>query len=39
MVGVRGEFVPAGTVAQQLEMFGLDRKSMTQKLSAIGTRI
>lgn len=33
MVGVRGVFVPAGTVAQQLEMFGLDQKSMAEKLA------
>lgn len=31
-VGVDGRFVPAGTVQQQLEMFGLDRESMIRKL-------
>lgn len=32
-VGVDNSFVPAGTSAQQLEMFGLDRASMTAKLT------
>lgn len=31
-VGADGRFVPAGTVQQQLEMFGLDRASMTERL-------
>ncbi len=31
-VGVDGRFVPVGTVAEQLEMFGLDVKGMTAKL-------
>ena len=31
-VGVDGRFVPAGTVQQQLEMFGLDRESLIRKL-------
>lgn len=31
-VGADGKFVPAGTVQQQLEMFGLDRASMTERL-------
>lgn len=31
-VGVRGQFVPAATTQQQLEMFGLDRRSMAQRL-------
>lgn len=33
VVGVDGQFVPAGTVAQQLEMFGLDRASMAARLT------
>lgn len=32
MVGVRGEFVPAATVQQQREMYGLDEGSMARKL-------
>lgn len=31
-VGADGKFVPAGTVQQQLEMFGLDRASMMERL-------
>lgn len=31
-VGADGKFVPAGTVQQQLEMFGLDRISMIKRL-------
>lgn len=31
-VGADGKFVPAGTVQQQLEMFGLDRVSMMERL-------
>ncbi len=31
-VGVDGRFVPVGTVAEQLEMFGLDVKGMTARL-------
>ena len=33
VVGVDGQFVPAGTVAQQLELFGLDRASMAARLT------
>lgn len=33
VVGVDGQFVPAGTVAQQLELFGLDRASMSARLT------
>lgn len=33
VVGVDGQFVPAGTVAQQLELFGLDRASMVARLT------
>lgn len=33
IVGVDGQFVPAGTVAQQLELFGLDRASMAARLT------
>lgn len=33
VVGVDGRFVPAGTVRQQLRMFGLDRASMAERLS------
>lgn len=33
IVGVDGQFVPAGTVAQQLELFGLDRASMSARLT------
>ena len=33
VVGVDNRFVPAGTVAQQLQMFGLDRASMTARLA------
>lgn len=32
MAGVRGQFVPAATVEEQLEMFGLDRRSMERRL-------
>ncbi|MDE6726686.1 MAG: 1-deoxy-D-xylulose-5-phosphate synthase, partial [Oscillospiraceae bacterium] len=32
IVGVDGEFVPAATMEQQLEMFGLDKRSMREKL-------
>lgn len=32
IVGADGRFVPAGTVSQQLQLFGLDRASMTAKL-------
>lgn len=35
IIGVDGRFVPAGSVAQQLEMFGLDRASMTARLNAL----
>lgn len=31
-VGADGRFVPVGTIQQQLEMFGLDRASMTERL-------
>lgn len=31
-VGVDGRFVPAASVSEQLQMFGLDRESMTEKL-------
>ena len=33
-VGADGRFVPAGTVQEQLEMFGLDRASMTERLES-----
>lgn len=33
VVGVDGQFVPAGTVAQQLELFGLDRAAMAARLT------
>ena len=33
VVGVDGQFVPAGTVAQQLELFRLDRASMAARLT------
>lgn len=33
VIGVDGQFVPAGTVAQQLELFGLDRASMAARLT------
>lgn len=33
VVGVDAQFVPAGTVAQQLELFGLDRASMAARLT------
>lgn len=33
VVGADGRFVPAGTSAQQLEMFGLDRASMAARLT------
>lgn len=33
VVGVDGQFVPAGTVAQQLELFGLDKASMAAMLT------
>ena len=32
VAAVDGRFVPAGTVAQQLELFGLDRTSMAERL-------
>lgn len=32
IVGVDGEFVPAGTMEEQLEMYGLDERSMREKL-------
>ncbi len=32
-VGADGRFVPAGTVQQQLELFGLDRAAMTARLA------
>ncbi len=32
-VGADGRFVPVGTIQQQLEMFGLDRASMTGRLT------
>ncbi|MGN0649073.1 MAG: 1-deoxy-D-xylulose-5-phosphate synthase [Oscillospiraceae bacterium] len=32
LVGTDGEFVEAATVTEQLEMFGLDKKSMTDRL-------
>lgn len=35
VVGVDGQFVPAGTVAQQLELFGLDRASMAARLTKL----
>lgn len=35
VVGVDGQFVPAGTVAQQLELFGLDRASMSARLTKL----
>lgn len=35
IVGVDGQFVPAGTVAQQLELFGLDRASMAARLTKL----
>ena len=34
MAGVRGQFVPAASVGEQLEMFGLDRRSMERRLAA-----
>ena len=34
-VGVPGEFVPAATMEEQLEMYGLDVSGMTAKLSSI----
>ena len=33
IVGVDGEFVPAASIEEQLEMYGLDEKSMLEKLS------
>ena len=33
IVGVDGEFVPAASMEEQLEMYGLDEKSMFEKLS------
>ena len=33
IVGVDGEFVPAASMEEQLEMYGLDEKSMLEKLS------
>lgn len=33
-VGADGRFVPAGTVQEQLEMFGLDRASLTERLES-----
>lgn len=33
VVGVDGQFVPAGTVAQQFELFGLDRAAMAARLT------
>ena len=33
IVGVDGQFVPAGSISQQLEMFGLDRAAMCAKLA------
>lgn len=35
VVGVDSQFVPAGTVAQQLGLFGLDRASMTARLTKL----
>lgn len=32
VAAVDGRFVPAGTISQQLELFGLDRASMAEKL-------
>lgn len=32
IVGVDGEFVPAATMDEQLEMYGLDKRSMCEKL-------
>lgn len=32
LVGVRGEFVPAAEISEQLEMYGLDVRGMTKKL-------
>lgn len=34
IVGVDGEFVPAGTMEEQLEMYGLDVPSMCRRLTA-----
>lgn len=34
-IGADGRFVPAGTVQQQLEMFGLDRAAMAARLAEV----
>lgn len=36
IVGVDGGFVPAATMAQQLEMYGLDERSMCRSLTSFG---